>query len=293
MPFTDRFTTIDGRRVAYVDEGDGPPLVLVHGGAFDHAELTWRPAVAALRGERRVIVPDLPGYGASAPLGGPEPLPRLGAWLGRFLGAVNVEDADIAGLSLGGGMALWLALAHPARVRRLVLVGPYGIQPRLPLHPLAFAAARLGALRAGYRLAARSRLLARVGLSANFARRDRLAPALVAELRAVAADQAGRLTFRRFLDAELGAWRLATDLRPRLQDVVAPTLLIQGRADLLVPVRHARRAARAIPDARLIEMDTGHWPMRERPAAFLAHLRTFLGDANRPRTGKIPCRDPS
>ncbi len=136
MDFADRFVAVDGRRVAYVDEGPrgGVPLLLLHGGGFDHAEMTWAPTVAALRGRLRMVVPDLPGYGSSAAPERPQDLAALGRWTAAFLDAVGIAEADVAGVSMGGGMALWLGIHRPERVRRLVPVSAYGILGRLPFH---------------------------------------------------------------------------------------------------------------------------------------------------------------
>ncbi|RVT84461.1 alpha/beta fold hydrolase [Rhodobacteraceae bacterium CCMM004] len=278
MPFADRHVTVDGRQVAYVDVGPrgGMPTVLLHGGGFDHAELSWRLTVAALKPRLRMIAPDLPGYGDSAPLPGPNGIPQLGAWLVAFLDAVGVAQANVCGLSMGGGMALWLALENPGRVARLVPVGAYGIMERAPLHPLAWAVSRMPLRRLGYLAVGHSRLVARLGLGATYARGRRVTDETVDELMAVARDQAERQSFARFLGAELSSAALATSLLPRLGEIAAPTLFIHGSGDRLVPLRHARRAAALVPGAVLEVMDTGHWPMRELPETFNPILGRFL-----------------
>ncbi|EKE43579.1 alpha/beta hydrolase fold protein [Oceaniovalibus guishaninsula JLT2003] len=280
MPFADRFVTVAGREAAYVDEGPkaGTPLVLLHGGGFDHAEMTWRSTIAALRGRYRVIVPDLPGYGASAGFGRPHDLTDLGLWLDRFLDAVGVARADVAGVSMGGGMALWLAIHRPARVRRLVPASAYGLMAHLPAEGLARLFLRQGGARLVYAIAARGGPLARAGLAATYADPARVTDAAFRDLVAVARDQSARRSFDDFLAAELGADGLKSDLTPMLGRIVAPTLLIHGAADRLIPPRHARRAARLVPGARLLELDAGHWPMRERPDLFLPALDGFLTD---------------
>ncbi len=282
VPFADRFVAVEGRRVGYVDEGPrdaAVPVVLLHGGGFDHAELTWRLTLTGLRGRFRMVVPDLPGYGESAGFGGAHDLPRLGRWLVAFLDAVGLGRVDVAGVSMGGGMALWLALEHPGRVRRLVPVGAYGLMGRVPLHPLAALALRSGLLRAVYGVAGHVRPVARLGLAMSYAEGARVTDRAVDELMAVARDQAGRRSFDGFLAAEMTAVRLRSDLRPRLGSLAAPMLLVHGTADRIVPVRHARAAARIVPGARLLEMPTGHWPMRERPEAFNAAFAAFLSGA--------------
>lgn len=280
MPFADRFLTLDGRRVGYVDEGPrgGVPLVLLHGGGFDHAELSWKLTIRDLRGQRRMVVPDLPGYGESEGFGRAHDLADLGRWLVGFLDALDLERVDIAGVSMGGGAALWMALEHGPRVRRLVPVGAYGLMARVPLHPLAVLLAGSGLSSLLYRAAGSSRFLARMGLAASYGVRCNVTEGAVSDLMAVARDQAGRRSFDAFLEGELGRAGLKSDLRPRLPRIAAPTLLVHGRHDRIVPPRYGRAAARAIPDARLLELPTGHWPMRERPDLFNPALLEFLRD---------------
>ncbi|MBJ3762912.1 alpha/beta fold hydrolase [Maribius pontilimi] len=279
MPYTDRFITVEGRQVAYVDEGPrdaAVPVVLLHGGGFDHAELTWRLTTRDLRDRFRLVVPDIPGYGRSPGFDGPHDLPRLGRWLVAFLDAMELQTVDISGVSMGGGMALWLALEHPERVRKLVPVGSYGLMQRVPLHRLAHFVARSGLSSVIYSGAAQSPMLARLGLGASYGKRQRVTPRAVAELMAVARDQRQRRTFDAFLEAEMDANGLKSDLSAQLSRLSQPTLLVHGAADRVVPVRHARAAVPKIADVRYLELPTGHWPMRERPDLFNPELARFL-----------------
>ena len=92
----------------------------------------------------------------------------------------------------------------------------------------------------------------------------------------VARDQLVRQSFDDFLKAEVGRTLLSGSLKAELAQITAPTLFIHGTRDRLVPVRHAREAARMVPGARLELMETGHWPMRELPERFNALLLDFL-----------------
>lgn len=104
--------------LAHDVHGDGPPLLLVHGGTLDRR--MWEPNMAALTERHRVVRCDLRGYGASPPPDGPY---SHAGDLCALLAALQIERAAVAGLSLGGGVALELALAHPDVVGALVLVG--------------------------------------------------------------------------------------------------------------------------------------------------------------------------
>ena len=107
--------------------GAGATLVLLHGGGLDDAQLSWAPAWPTLTGHARLLAPDLPGYGGS-PLDHTAPtLAGYRAWLLAFLDAAGIQTAILAGLSLGGGIALRTALDAPARVAGLVLLAPTGL----------------------------------------------------------------------------------------------------------------------------------------------------------------------
>src|SRR5262250_1985323 len=124
--------TAAGSPVRAYRAGAGPTLVLLHGGGLDDAQLSWAPLWPALAGHARLLAPDLPGYGGS-PLGPTAPtLEGYRAWLLAFLDAAGLQTAVLAGLSLGGGIALRTALDAPTRVTGLVLLAPYGVSPRLP-----------------------------------------------------------------------------------------------------------------------------------------------------------------
>ena len=276
-----RITEVAGRRSGWIETGprDAPPVLLLHGGGFDHAGLTWAPVTDRLRSRFRLIVPDLPGYGESAGLGRAHDLGDLGRWVVAFKEAVDLPRAHVAGVSMGGGMALWLAIHAPERVARLVPVAAYGTMARLPLHGIARRLGPLGAMRLAYGLASESRVLARIGLAGAYADPSRIDDDTLDALMAVAREQRGRRSFEEFLTGEVTAEGLRGNLTADLHRIAAPTLMIHGRADLIVPIRHARAAVRAIPGARLHEMETGHWPMRERPEAFCAVLEDFLTES--------------
>lgn len=269
---------VDGRQVSYLAAGPegAPPLLLLHGAGFDDKALTWAPTLAALARTRRVIVPDLPGYGDSDDLAEAPGFAALSEWVPRFMDAAGLARADLAGVSMGGGMALWLAIHHPGRIRRVVPVCAYGLMSHAPHHALARAAVRVGALGAIYRVAAGSEMLSRIGLGLNYAEPGRITAPTVAGLRRVAATQVRRRSFDAFLAAEMGGQGLRTDLRPDLHRIAAPTLLVSGRADRIVPRRYPQDAAARIAGARHLCLPTGHWPMRERPDLFNAALADFL-----------------
>lgn len=223
-----------------------------------------------------MIAPDWPGYGGSEGLGRDHTLGDLGAWLVALLDELGAVRVDAVGVSMGGGAALWLALEHPDRVRRLVAADAYGLQDRAPFHPLSYLLTRLplGAWSGG--LMRGSRWATRRALASIFADPERIDEALVEEVLDALREGDGLSTFGRFQRGEVGPRRLRTVLMQGLGRVRASTLIVHGEGDALVPLADARAAAERIPDARLVTLDAGHWPMRERPERFNEIVVDFL-----------------
>ncbi len=117
-----KYVDVEGRRVRYLEYGVGAPILLVHGwiGSAENFH-KWIPA---LEGRRKMIIPDLPGFGETAPLAGPHSIAALGAFLDAFSSAIGLGLYDLGGLCLGATVALELARRDPERVRQLVLHTP-------------------------------------------------------------------------------------------------------------------------------------------------------------------------
>jgi pimeloyl-ACP methyl ester carboxylesterase len=280
----DRMPTLTTRAgsIAYDESGDGPPLLLLAAGAHDRRD--WDLVRPALASRFRTVALDWPGHGESpslpssslpsSSLPGTAASPPGAAWRSSAPGFADlVEDAvtalDLApvaviGNSVGGFAAARLAIRHPDRVSALVLVDSGGFSPVTPLSR-AFCAAmgRPGFLRAVYPAFARRYL--RSGDPA--ARR--------CHERAVA-------IARRPGSTEIvnGIWRSFAapehDLRAAAGRITAPTLLVWGRRDPVIPVTVGRRLERSIPDARLAVLDAGHVPFVTHPDEFVAVAVPFL-----------------
>jgi pimeloyl-ACP methyl ester carboxylesterase len=119
---TVHYVDVGGRRVRYLECGVGAPILLVHGW-IGSAE-NFHKWLLALDGRRRMIIPDLPGFGETAPLDGPHSIAALAEFLDDFTTAIGLELYDLGGLCLGATVALELARRDPGRVRQLVLHTP-------------------------------------------------------------------------------------------------------------------------------------------------------------------------
>lgn len=275
-----RTATVQGLPAGWLEDGPESdlPLLLLHGAGFDHADLSWGPVARSLMRTRYVIRPDLPGYGATAGFGRAYTLDDLGQWLVAFLDARGIDRVDVAGLSMGGGLALWLALNHPQRVRGVIPVCPYGLMRRAPLHLLGMLWARRPLSSLIYRAGA-ARRGARAGLRlAGCRNRAQISDDLVEQITRVSREQRERRSFDAFLAGEMRASGLRSCFTDRLSDLRAPVLLIQGRYDPVVPARHARRAVRRLPNARLEMLDARHLLTRDCPEELAALISAFLSE---------------
>jgi pimeloyl-ACP methyl ester carboxylesterase len=271
-------------RVHLLETGAGDPVVVLHGTGNSAGFLL--PLLDQLHGVQ-VTAPDLPGVGLSDPVDLPRARYREAAvaWLDGLLDTLELPGAALVGHSGGGVWALWYALAHPDRVRRLVLLGPPALPgTRCPL-PLRLAVTPgLGALVS--RLAPPSpkavlRLASVMGERATLAARPDLVDLLVAEGRDPVADRAAKAELRALISplALLSAsgWRRRARLQPgELGRLAVPTLVIWGERDPLGGVPVARALTRLIPDAHLEVLPTGHGPWLGRPVETATAITGFL-----------------
>jgi pimeloyl-ACP methyl ester carboxylesterase len=231
------------------DAGPLPQLVLLHGAGGSSDD--WPPELRSLPG-RRVLAVDLPGHGAAL---GPAPrsIGSLAAAVEALLDASGVAQAAVAGHSMGGAVALSLALSRPERVAALVLVAT-GARLRVAPELLAAAASPDGLAVAAGRLADRS-----FGPAASAEARD-------ARARAMAALPAG------VLHGDLAACD-AFDVMDRLVELGVPTVVVCGTEDRLTPPRYASFLAERIAGARLVLVPgAGHLVMLEEPRAVAAAI---------------------
>lgn len=278
---TERGAIVTGNEVRYLHaDGEGPPVVLLHGGIVDAAHLSWGSAIGPLAAEHEVYAPDLLGYGRSDAPSGPYTTQRHVDAIVSFLDVVGLDAVDLVGTSLGGGVALGIALQQPDRVRRLVTASSFGLGADLPNGWRTFALSRLGVLnRAGVAIARRSRSVAESSLENVVTDADdlpdELVDAFLEELRRPHAGQAYR-SWRKH-EVRWGGWR--TFFTPRLDELQAPALFVHGADDEIFPAEWSERAAERAPDgeAAVLE-DCDHWVPRDAPERFEELTVEFLAE---------------
>ena len=270
--------SVQGRKAVWVEAGaaDAPPLLVLHGAGLDRGGCSWGPAIPGLADRFRVLAPDLPGHGGTAGLPEGRGLPGVARWTAAFLDMAGVARTAVTGVSMGGAVALLLALDHAPRVGGVIPVATYGIARRAPvLHPLFHALTRLPLTRMADPLIANSNLAAWTALRAIVHDPACITPAIVAELRDIAATTPAEDFFDSFFRSEVTPTGFRTALLPRLPGLACPALFVHGLHDGAVPVAAAREAARAA-NAALAELDAGHWPQFEDPEGYLAAALPFL-----------------
>ncbi len=282
-PPPSEFLDLQGQLVHYRDEGpraDPAPIVLLHGtSASLH---TWEGWAQALRGQRRVISLDLPAFGLTGPFAGPYlGQAYTGEHYARFvldlLDKLAVPRFVVAGNSLGGEVAWRIAAAVPQRVAALVLVDAGGYPIEGGSIPLGWQIARLPVL--GHVL---EHLLPRPFIVQGLA-------AVVADPRRITEAQVDRyyeLTLRAGNRAALvqraQTWSRSEGVA-KVSGVSAPTLVLWGGQDRVIPPALAQRFIADIPGAQLqVFDDLAHVPQEEDPARTVAVVKVFLDGLARP-----------
>jgi pimeloyl-ACP methyl ester carboxylesterase len=281
------FVDVDDLRLHHTFGGRGEPsTVFVHGlGSSGYIE--WRFNLPELARSHRVFAPDLPGFGRSAKPTVSYGIPLFARTVEGYLRALRLRSGVLVGSSMGGRVAMEVALRHPELVRKLVLVNAYGLgRPRLQLpYPLVMlprvGEAVLGLLRGTLRRSSGDsiRQMARrfLGLSGDLERT--MDDAYLAELRelheAKGYHEAYLATVRSLVRP--GPLARGPDLVAALAETGIPILLVWGADDPLFPLEHAERAQRELPGSRLAVIEgAGHTPQAERPDEFNRVLEPFL-----------------
>ncbi len=273
---------VQNLNIRYLQAGEtGSPVLLLHGGGVDSATLSWGGVVAPLAASgHRVYAPDLPGYGDSDPPDIRYTTAFYVAFVRDLMDTLGLARASLVGLSMGGAIALGVALNHPERVDKLVLVDSYGLQRRVAAHCLSYLIVNTpGLMEWTMMLARNSRQVSRALMGNIMHDMKAATPELMdlayAETRK---PHAGR-AFSSYQREEMTWNGLRTVYLDRLGEIHVPTLIIHGREDKAVPLHWAEEAHKRIAGSKLVVIDGArHWPQREKPEEFNRALTEFLRD---------------
>lgn len=267
-------TIVNGHRIAYLDEGQGPPLILLHG--YGGSMWQWEYQ-HPLTTHFRVITPDLIGSGLSEKPDIDYRPSELIESVRGLMDALDIPTATLIGNSMGGGVAIGMALTYPERVHRLILINslPDHVQERLvsPLMRRAISTrvpawvARFGASLFGNRTM-------EVVLKEIVYDHSLITPLVL--------DRSNRNRQREDMIGPLLSLRDSLPLweqqfAPRLTEIRQPTLILWGEQDRLFPPQVARDLQAMIPQSKLIVIpEAGHIPQWEQPHTVNRHIREFL-----------------
>jgi pimeloyl-ACP methyl ester carboxylesterase len=262
-----------GAQANYVEMGEGPPLVFVHG--LSGAWQNWLEQIPYFARTHRVIAVDLPGFGASPMPPWDISIPAYGTFLRDFCERLGITSCSLVGNSMGGFIATEVGISDPERVEKLVLVSAAGItwararrEPATVMGRIGRAAAPLalklqmsGIRRPGLR----ERAFRGVFFDPNALRREMLWENVVPALQSPGWYEAMTTL-------------VGYDIRDRLEEIEEPTLIIWGRNDRVVPVPAALSYKHRIGDNAQLEIydHCGHVPQMERPVRFNRSLERFL-----------------
>ncbi|MDB4988626.1 MAG: putative epoxide hydrolase [Myxococcaceae bacterium] len=266
-------TMARGVEIFHEETGSGRPLVLLHG--LNDSHRSWRAVVPALAQTRRVLVPDLPGCGLSGRPDASYSLDWQAHVMSAWLDAMGLDDVDVVGHSYGGGLAQYMLLVRPQRIRRLALVASGGLGREVSLE---------------LRLASFSKVVEMFG-------QPFMAPIAASALRAVggvvSADEEVWMTevnatpgtaraFARTV-ADVIDWRGQTrhflDRAAEIEKFPA-VALFWGNRDRVIPHAQALSTLKVLRGAELTTFaDCGHFPHQQKPAEFADALLSFMDAA--------------
>jgi pimeloyl-ACP methyl ester carboxylesterase len=276
MTVAEEQVQVGDRMVRYRATGDpaNPPVVLLHG--INRSLADFAEQHDLLDDAFRVYSVDLAGFGESDPLPGKSTLPAVTDAVAEFLDEIGeTRPAHLVGNSLGGAIAMLLALRHPDRVRSMVLANSAGFGQEVtialrilalrPLGRLLLRPSRAGSQRSERALFRNASFVteARIERSLAMSRRPHGARVLLELTRSLGTFRGVRRPWR---DAVIAATATAA----------VPTLVVWGSHDLILPAIHLEAAKRLLPHARThLFTDTGHMPQIERAEEFAALVRRF------------------
>ena len=262
-----KFINLDGVDVHYRDEGNGHPIILIHGTASSLH--TWEAWTDGLKETHRVIRMDIPAFGLTGPnLTRDYSIESYVAFIHEFLNQLEIDSCVIAGNSLGGNIAWNYALEYPDRISKLILLNASGLIRDDEIDAI-FKLARLPIV--GYiltKVTPRSLVegeIKEVYFNDELINRDLI-------------DRYHQMTLREgnrqaFIDR---AYAKHEDRSKDLNSLSTETLIIWGEYDYWIPVKYAYQFNELIPNSQLVILESGHVPMEENPKESLDAVLGFL-----------------
>jgi pimeloyl-ACP methyl ester carboxylesterase len=270
LPVSERVLEVADVDTALLEGGEGPPLVLLHGPGGNATH--WARVVPDLVRANRVVVPDLPGQGASAVRNGKPTAERVVTWLGELVNHTCDAAPVVVGFTLGGAIAARFAGRRPDRLAGLVLVDTLGLREFEPAPEFgrALTAFQGDPSETTHELLWRQCMLDLDRVRETTGQWWALFEEYNLELARTPSVQAG-------LNALMGQFGLSAIPEAELERIDVPTTLIWGRQDRATPLEVAEAASARYGWPLLVIDDSADEPPFEQPAAFVEALRMVLG----------------
>jgi 2-hydroxymuconate-semialdehyde hydrolase len=260
VPVAQREVAAGSVNTAYLSAGSGPPVVCLHGAGA--GAVTWYPSIGALAEHFHVIAPDLVGYGESDKPKAAYDRPYFAAWLRDLFLALEIPNAHVVGMSMGGAISLQFALENPEMVEKLVLVDSAAL-------PAKTSFGFLFGLIWSYSFpsVASSRYVSRY----LAAKPENIDPDLGPYSLQVVKKPGGKNVFPQASAA------VSAMPEEELRQIQHQTLIIWGEEDRVFPTTAGEAAAQILPNARLHRIqDAGHIPFLDQPQVFNDTVLQFL-----------------
>lgn len=272
----DRYVQVGPINTRYWTSGDkGTTVILLHG--IGSSVETWAYNINVLAQHHRVYAVDLVGAGRSDKPPATYSLTYLAQFVLGFMDAISIECASLVGNSLGGGVALQFALNFPQKVEKLILVNSLGLGKEITL------TLRLVTLPFVGRLFSPSRMGTALLLKQSVYYSTLISNDLVELFYQIASLPKAWEALLELINTNIDLFGVRTEIYnpivDRLATITAPTLVLWGRQDRVLPVAHAAVATKGLPNARIHIFDPcGHWSQVERSEEFNTLVLEFLAN---------------
>ena len=270
------FVEINGMQVHYRDEGNGFPIVLMHGTAASlHTYDAWTKQLSK---EYRVIRLDLPAFGLTGPNKNADySIGSYTKFLSQFLEKIKVDKFYLVGNSLGGNIAWNYAAEYPEKVLKLILIDASGLPTFTPQPPI-FKMAKTPILNSLF-LYITPKFIIRKNIEQVYADKLKVTDALVTRYHKMSLRTGNR---KAFIDRAKTDFNLAEKVNlVKLKSVKTTTLLIWGAKDTWIPLGNGKRMDSMLPNSKLVILEnSGHVPMEENPKESLEFLKSFLNESS-------------
>ena len=269
-----KFIEIDGMQVHYRIEGEGFPIVLIHGTASSLH--TWDAWTKELKKTNTIIRMDLPAFGLTGPNKTADySIKSYTNFLDQFLNEIAIDSFHLAGNSLGGNIAWNYAAEHPNKVDKLILVDASGLPTNKP-QPAVFKMAKTPVV-SNLFLYVTPKFFINKNMQEVYADDTKITDDLVSRYHKMALREGNRQAFidRARMDFKLGS-KANID---KLKSIQNSTLLIWGAQDNWIPLDNGKRMDSVMHNSKLVVLEnSGHVPMEENPEESLAIFKQFIND---------------